>query len=62
MKHAVDKGKKPDLTNVSEKDLLMAMVEVTLRNKQFDSRDMTDLEAINEEFKRRDSLKISRIR
>lgn len=53
---AVDK--KPDLTNVSEVDLLQALVDITLRNKQFDSQDMDDITSINEEFKRRESLKI----
>jgi hypothetical protein len=48
----------PDLTNVSEVDLLQAMIDITMRNQQLDSHDMDDLKAINEEFKRRESLQL----
>jgi hypothetical protein len=46
----------PDLTNVSEVDLLQAVVTISLRNPILTAQDQAELAAINEEIKRRENL------
>lgn len=51
MKYAV-----PNLTQKSEIDLLESVVEISLRTGPLTSEDRRELDAINQEFIRRDSL------
>jgi hypothetical protein len=46
----------PDLTNVSEVDLLQAVVTISLRNPTLTAQDQAELQAINQEIKRRENL------
>lgn len=45
-----------DLTNISDIDLLKATVEILLHNGPVSPQDQAELDAINQEFTRRDSL------